>query len=651
MLIAPSYTGLCKGPSTSRSPSPAPPPYAPQPQIQTDANDNTNDNTNNNSWQCLSCGILNVSNASKCKVCPAENPTTANKQKQIWCWKADDGLYMQYSNSISNELDKLNIDDTYIAKIGNATYQIKKTSKLKCLQTNIKTKCQRLVILQNCLGSEEQYAYPSLQQNKETENKNQSNTNDLIQSQLLSMGFEQRYITRAITVYQHNYDDNYDIQKITEIIFRLKKKDEKKIENNENETTDFLQLSFFNAAESNNNNKPPINVKTKVINENVATDNDDFKVPAPDNKLNQLPISEWSRKQLKYWIYTLDMIFLETRKKIIDAIEEFQINAVDFQSCQNGQEIADTFDIDITIANLLYGQIRNIEWRSQIYKKHNAKTHRNVHKSASKKLKKHKYKTPKTWKTKAVKKWNCQEMQDWICSLDMLSEYNKLKLISGIEMSKMTGTDFVSCEDGEDIAHSFDGISVDVCNLLFDELNKFSKNYIENEVSKLFYSSLSKRKYKIVDIKRIKTDKDRIYEQILSTTCQTSGKRRSCIEKFLWHGSKSINNLKLICKNGFDRSYNKHSHYGPGTYFASDASYSVTGGFCGKDNNGVSHILLCKVIVGDYMVGNRSMRQIPRKSNGEEYDSLVNSMSNPTVFVVWRDYHAIPYYLIRYRYQ
>eukprot|EP01084_Bolivina_argentea_P122543 217149_1 len=174
------------------------------------------------------------------------------------------------------------------------------------------------------------------------------------------------------------------------------------------------------------------------------------------------------------------------------------------------------------------------------------------------------------------------------------------------------------------------------------------RNDIENEVSNLFYSSVSKEAYSIIDIVKITTKKEQIYEQIIQTKCETSSTIRSYIEKNLWHGSRNINNLNLIYQNGFDRSYNTRKRYGSGTYFAKNASYSVNGGYCGKDKNGIFYILLCKVIVGDYIVGNRSMKQIPRKSNGEEYDSMVNTMTNPTIFVIVRDYHALPFYLVKY---
>eukprot|EP01084_Bolivina_argentea_P041057 75764_1 len=117
------------------------------------------------------------------------------------------------------------------------------------------------------------------------------------------------------------------------------------------------------------------------------------------------------------------------------------------------------------------------------------------------------------------------------------------------------------------------------------------------------------------------------------------------MEQFLWHGIKGTNGndiLTKILKNGFDRSFNQKGKYGKGNYFAKDAAYSVKNGFCGKNSNNY-FILFCRVLIGHYTNGTKDMKTIPTKVNGKEYDSLVDNKDNPTIFVSWRDYHAIPY--------
>eukprot|EP01083_Nonionella_stella_P234107 824268_1 len=187
-----------------------------------------------------------------------------------------------------------------------------------------------------------------------------------------------------------------------------------------------------------------------------------------------------------------------------------------------------------------------------------------------------------------------------------------------------------------------------------NECAEFGTGCIDMEqVKALFYSTVSRAKYEIIEIKDVSKTCPiitNIYESIL----KSKEKPLHQIEKYLWHGTGRSGNddvLDLILKNGFDRSYNKKGRYGSGTYFARDASYPVGRGFCGKDKSKTNarFILLCRVIVGEYTMGNKYMKTIPKKDDGTEYESLVNSTRNPTIFVSWRDYHAIPYYLIRFR--
>lgn len=58
----------------------------------------------------------------------------------------------------------------------------------------------------------------------------------------------------------------------------------------------------------------------------------------------------------------------------------------------------------------------------------------------------------------------------------------------------------------------------------------------------------------------------------------------------------------------------------------------------------------CRVLTGDYAPGNGSMITPPAKTtNGTDlYDTVVDNTARPTIFVVFRDYHAYPEYLITF---
>eukprot|EP00483_Globobulimina_turgida_P012843 UN12867 len=148
-------------------------------------------------------------------------------------------------------------------------------------------------------------------------------------------------------------------------------------------------------------------------------------------------------------------------------------------------------------------------------------------------------------------------------------------------------------------------------------------------VKKLFFATLLASKYKIIEVVDISNKNNmNIYESILRGKCKEAKKESWKMEKYLFHGIRSaaagVDALQKIIKNGFDRSYNKVGVYGKGTYFAKNASYSVKGGYCGKDRNGLYFVLLCRVLVGEYIVGKQSIKTIPTKQDGTKYDSLIN---------------------------
>lgn len=58
---------------------------------------------------------------------------------------------------------------------------------------------------------------------------------------------------------------------------------------------------------------------------------------------------------------------------------------------------------------------------------------------------------------------------------------------------------------------------------------------------------------------------------------------------------------------------------------------------------------LAKVLVGEYTSGARGMKAAPSKGYGTElYDSVVDKVFFPTIFVVFPDNQAYPEYLIKF---
>jgi len=59
---------------------------------------------------------------------------------------------------------------------------------------------------------------------------------------------------------------------------------------------------------------------------------------------------------------------------------------------------------------------------------------------------------------------------------------------------------------------------------------------------------------------------------------------------------------------------------------------------------GEKHMIMVRVVTGDYCKGDNSLKTAPYKpgSKTEQYDSVVDDVSNPTKYVVYHDASAYP---------
>ncbi|XP_048202716.1 protein mono-ADP-ribosyltransferase PARP14 isoform X2 [Perognathus longimembris pacificus] len=124
-------------------------------------------------------------------------------------------------------------------------------------------------------------------------------------------------------------------------------------------------------------------------------------------------------------------------------------------------------------------------------------------------------------------------------------------------------------------------------------------------------------------------------------------------ERLLFHGT-DINSVPHVNENGFNRSYaGKNAvYYGKGTYFAVNADYSAHDTYSRPDVNGKKHVYYVRVLTGDYTRGNQSYIVPPEKNPQNPtdlYDTVVDDVHNPSLFVVFYDYQAYPEYLITFR--
>ncbi|XP_068752249.1 uncharacterized protein [Montipora capricornis] len=119
----------------------------------------------------------------------------------------------------------------------------------------------------------------------------------------------------------------------------------------------------------------------------------------------------------------------------------------------------------------------------------------------------------------------------------------------------------------------------------------------------------------------------------------------------LFHGTK-YESVKAINLQGFNRSLcgQNGAAYGDGVYFAKQAFYSR--GYSKKGPRGECYMYLAKVLVGKYTTGEQEMKAPPSRDKSKPeilFDSVVDDADNPTIFVVFNDFHVYPEYLITFK--
>ncbi|XP_017274370.1 protein mono-ADP-ribosyltransferase PARP12 [Kryptolebias marmoratus] len=118
-------------------------------------------------------------------------------------------------------------------------------------------------------------------------------------------------------------------------------------------------------------------------------------------------------------------------------------------------------------------------------------------------------------------------------------------------------------------------------------------------------------------------------------------------ERYLFHGTDDTL-VDAICDQNFDwRMCGVHgTAYGKGSYFARDASYSDRYSRVRGTPNKVMFVAL--VLVGESTKGRNNYVRPPLKEGSTFYDSCIDSMSSPSIFVVFEKQQIYPEYLIKY---
>ncbi|XP_069322880.1 protein mono-ADP-ribosyltransferase PARP10 [Eulemur rufifrons] len=125
---------------------------------------------------------------------------------------------------------------------------------------------------------------------------------------------------------------------------------------------------------------------------------------------------------------------------------------------------------------------------------------------------------------------------------------------------------------------------------------------------------------------------------------------RHPVEQVLYHGTTALA-VPEICAHGFNRSFcgRNGTLYGQGVYFAKRASLSVQDQYSPPNADGHKAVFVARVLTGDYAQGYRGLRAPPLRASGHvlrRYDSAVDCLDQPSIFVIFHDTQALPTHLI-----
>ena len=119
--------------------------------------------------------------------------------------------------------------------------------------------------------------------------------------------------------------------------------------------------------------------------------------------------------------------------------------------------------------------------------------------------------------------------------------------------------------------------------------------------------------------------------------------------RWLFHGTEEGTVDKII-QQGFNRSFcgKNMTKYGKGVYFARDASYSSSPQYSVPNALGMQHMFLCRVVVGEYCKGVKDALTPAVRDGSLLFDTTVDKMANPSIYVTYNDAQAYPEYLVRF---
>jgi hypothetical protein len=122
--------------------------------------------------------------------------------------------------------------------------------------------------------------------------------------------------------------------------------------------------------------------------------------------------------------------------------------------------------------------------------------------------------------------------------------------------------------------------------------------------------------------------------------------------RWVFHGTDAIESIITNPLAGFQplaSGARLGAVWGSGTYFARDAQYVFGGNFCQPAADGKRQMLMCLAMTGFPCLGHPEQRGVlPFRQQPHRYNSSVDSLSSPEIFVVQHPSAAYPAYLVTF---
>ncbi|KAL3749918.1 hypothetical protein ACJRO7_010963 [Eucalyptus globulus] len=139
--------------------------------------------------------------------------------------------------------------------------------------------------------------------------------------------------------------------------------------------------------------------------------------------------------------------------------------------------------------------------------------------------------------------------------------------------------------------------------------------------------------------------------QVYSQAVQIKGGDNTANVKYAWYATSKEEVLKILSYGfGFSGKAETHGLYGCGVYFGPYDSPLESVKSAPIDEDGLRHLLLCRVILGKLELINPNLEQFHPSS--EQYDSGVDNLSSPRRYIIWSTHlntHVLPEYIISFK--